>query len=340
MGVFSDFAPDYLAHGIPVFPTGGDDGKKALVRNYQKMGVPASRKLLEGARFDGANLAFMCGRWNRVTVLDVDTPDRTAFDRVVSECGDTAIKIQTGSGKFQAWYRHNGEHRKIRPIEGEAIDVLGGGMVIAPPSVRPDLDGKAYRFLEGSLDDVDWLLPIRRGALPPEVYGKNEAGKQAADGNRVFEGERGEAFFRWAMKESLSCETEAELLFRASAWNEANYEPPLPESRVADAVGSAWGYRERNSVWIGKEARAIITISELDTLGGNADSAFLLMKLRATHGWREGKGFALSKAFAASLGWTLRRFYAARGFLGESGFIECLHPGGNGPNDPPIYRME
>lgn len=83
-----------------------------------------------------------------------------------------------------------------------------------------------------------------------------------------------------------------------------------------------------------------MTVSELDTLGGNANAALLLMKLRAAHGWREEKRFVLSKAFAASLGWTLRRFYAARDFLQERGFIRCLHPGGNGPNDPPIYRME
>ena len=97
-GIFADSAPDYLAHGIPVFPTGGPEGKKALVRNYQRMGVPASRKLLEGARFDGANLAFMCGQRNRITVLDVDTPDRTAFDRALAIAereGDVGLQMRT-----------------------------------------------------------------------------------------------------------------------------------------------------------------------------------------------------------------------------------------------------
>jgi len=172
--------------------------------------------------------------------------------------------------------------------------------------------------------------------LPPEIY---KGVSKPEEGERVFKGKRNDTFIRWTLGESLECETEAELLFKADAWNEAYYDPPLSESRVASTVKSAWGYKERDSVWIGKEARAVITISELYALGGNADAAFLVMKLRAAHGWRWGGEFALSKAFAASLGWTLPRFKCARVFLAERGFIECLHPGGGGPHDPPIYRL-
>ena len=337
MGIFGSHAPDYLAHNIPVFPTGGEVGKRPLVKNYQRIGRPYSEKLAANPKFEDSNIGFMCGFRNRITVLDVDMPDRTVFDRAVGECGDTAIKIQTASGKYQAWYRHNGESRKIRPFEGEAIDILGGGVVIAPPSIRPDLGGKAYRFVDGSLDDVDQLPTIREGSLPPEIYGKITA--RAVNGDKVFNGNRNDTFFRWALMESLSCETETELMFKAGAWNEAHYEPPLSESRVASTVHSAWGYSERGDNWIGKEARAILTASELDLLGGNSDPALLLMKLMVAHGWCKGGPFALSRALAVSLGWTLPRFKKARSFLAEREFIVCLHPGGNGPNDPPIYRL-
>lgn len=337
MGVFAEYAPEYLAHDIPVFPTGREDGKTALVKNYQRVGRPASSKLAGEERFKDANIGFMCGERNRLTVLDVDTPDRTTFERALSECGDTPVKIQTASGKYQAWYRHNGECRKIRPIDGEEIDILGGGVCIAPPSIRPDLDGKAYGFLEGSLDNVDRLPTIREGALPAEIY--NKIATRDAGGEMTFKGTRNVTFFRWIMRESLSCETEGELLIRAAAWNEAYNEPPLSERRVISTVHSAWGYTERGDNWIGQDARAVITIKELDTLDGNADAAFLLMKLRASHGWREGGSFALSKAFAASLGWTLPRFRRSRSVLVERGFIQCIHLGGKGPNDPPIYCL-
>ncbi|MDA1029799.1 MAG: bifunctional DNA primase/polymerase [Bacteroidetes bacterium] len=338
MGVFGSHAPNYLAHGIAVFPTGGETGKQALVKNYQKMGIPASTQLAGQERFHDANIGFLCGKRNRITVLDVDTPNITVFNRLVAECGDTAIKVQTGSNKYQAWYRHNGELRKIRPIEGEEIDILGDGVCIAPPSIRPDLDGKAYRFLEGSLDDVCRLPTIREGALPPELYGM--VSKQVGtDNDKILDGNRNNAFFPWAMMEALTCETEAELLFKAAARNEAVCDPPLSESRVASTIHSVWGYKERDSIWIGKEARAVITTKELDNLDSNADAAFLLMRLRAAHGWRGGGEFALSKAFAASLGWTLPCFKRARAFLVEREFIVCLHQGGKGPHDPPIYRL-
>ena len=338
MGIFGSHAPDYLAHNIPVFPTGGEVGKKPLVKNYQRMGRPFSEKLAANPKFENSNIGFMCGLRNRITVLDVDTPDRTVFDRAVAECGNTAIKIQTASGKYQAWYRHNGERRKIRPIDGEAIDILGGGVVIAPPSIRPDLDGKAYRFLDGSLDDVDRLPAIRKGVLSPEIY--NKVPRQVgADSDRVLDGKRNDTFFRWAMRESLSCETESELLIKAAAWNEAYCEPPLSEGGIKSTVKSAWGYKKRGSVWIGKDARVVITATELDALEGNAYAAFLLMKLRAAHGWRDGGNFYLAKAIAPGLGWTIPRFKRARAFLVEREFLVPVHPGGRGKHDPPIYRL-
>ena len=46
---------------------------------------------------------------------------------------------------------------------------------------------------------------------------------------------------------------------------------------------------------------------------------------------------ALAKQMAESMGWSIPRWKAARSALVQAGVIKCLHPGGRGPNDPPIY---
>jgi hypothetical protein len=61
----------------------------------------------------------------------------------------------------------------------------------------------------------------------------------------------------------------------------------------------------------------------------------LLVLLERYHGGNDG--FALAKPMAAKMGWTLPRWRAARDYLAGAGLIRCLHRGGRGPNDPPIY---
>jgi hypothetical protein len=40
---------------------------------------------------------------------------------------------------------------------------------------------------------------------------------------------------------------------------------------------------------------------------------------------------------AATMGWDIRRWKAARAALVDVGLIWCIRPGGRGPDDPPIY---
>jgi hypothetical protein len=76
----------------------------------------------------------MCGKRNRLTVLDVDTQDERVLADAVDRHGKTPIVIRSGSGNFQAWYRHGGERRLIRPRHNVPIDILDAGPVVAPPS--------------------------------------------------------------------------------------------------------------------------------------------------------------------------------------------------------------
>ena len=60
-----------------------------------------------------------------------------------------------------------------------------------------------------------------------------------------------------------------------------------------------------------------------------------MLTILKRHHW--GRDFVLSKNMADALGWGLRRWKPARDTLVRFGIISCIHAGGMGPNDPPIY---
>ena len=98
--------------------------------------------------------------------------------------GPTPVIVRSGSGNYQAWYRHKGERRSIRPWPGLPIDLLGGGYVVAPPSISTK---GQYQFLQGSLDDLHRLPVLRNADVVKPVKGAKD-------------GERGEQLFRHCMK--------------------------------------------------------------------------------------------------------------------------------------------
>jgi hypothetical protein len=76
----------------------------------------------------------MTGARSNVTVLDVDIGDERVLSDALARHGETPLVVRSGSGKYHAYYRHNGERRRIRPWRGLPIDLLGeGGLVVAPP---------------------------------------------------------------------------------------------------------------------------------------------------------------------------------------------------------------
>src|SRR6516225_7663043 len=109
---FQHWQSEYAAHGIATFPVGPD--KKPLVSHYDQFGLDGSAKIAQ--KFpDAVGFGFMAGRRNRVTVLDIDTPDENVLADALSRHGQTPIIVRSGSGNHQAWYSHNGERRMIRP---------------------------------------------------------------------------------------------------------------------------------------------------------------------------------------------------------------------------------
>lgn len=159
MGLFAEMQPIYAAHGIPIFPVMTAGGaKRPAIKGYLKVGPTVSEQL--ALRFPNVDaLGFALGKRSKIAVLDVDSRDERVLADALSKHGDTPIIVRSGSGNYQAWYTHNGETRRIRPFAEKPIDILGGGFVVAPPSMGAI--GR-YEFIAGGLDDLD-RLPKMRG---------------------------------------------------------------------------------------------------------------------------------------------------------------------------------
>lgn len=193
--VFGDAQPVYAEHGIATFPV--TELKAPAVRGYLKMGLDTSRGLV--IKFpDAPAIGFATKRRNGVTILDIDTPDEKVLADALNSHGHTPLIARTGSGKFHAYYRHNGERRRIRPWRGLAIDLLGtGGFVVAPPS---EVAKGSYSFIEGTLDDIDQLPALRNLDLPEP--------KQPS----AIEGERNNKLWEHCMRQAHHVDTFNELL--------------------------------------------------------------------------------------------------------------------------------
>jgi hypothetical protein len=174
MGVFTQWQPTYAARGIPTFPVRIDHGvKKPDVKNYLKLGPKVSQALAQ--RFTSHDALGFAVRRARISVLDVDAPDERVLVDALDRHGPTPIVVRTGSGNWQAYYRHNGERRHVRPWAGLPIDVLGDGYVVAPPSKGTRGD---YAIVQGTLDDLDRATSATaraRSSLAASRYGRMRA---------------------------------------------------------------------------------------------------------------------------------------------------------------------
>ncbi|WP_425405846.1 bifunctional DNA primase/polymerase [Hwanghaeella sp.] len=338
MGAFHDIAPELGAHGVPVLPTRHDVPSKPMVANAERLTVQAIAKMLQKPRFANANAAVTCGPRSGISVVDIDSPDPVQLDAALHMFGETMLIGQTPSGGHHLFYRHADEGRRIRPFGSDVpIDVLGDGLAVLPPSRRPpskDKCGGSYRLIQGSWSDVDRLPvmvdPIARLDAP-------SASKTGI--GTVMPGARNNALFRHLLTVAAKVVDFDHLSEAAHDFNTALTEP-MEAPEVFKTCESVWHYKLTGTLRTpGCEATGTIRVAEQEIIGGNADAGWLLMRLRIAHGWRNGEPFALANAMADSLGWNVKRFKKARDFLMAAGFIECRHPGGKGPNDPPKYCL-
>jgi Bifunctional DNA primase/polymerase, N-terminal len=189
MGTFADWQPRYAEHGISSFPVVVNEaGKKPVVKGYLKVGPNLSRQFV--FRFpDHDALGVSCGPRNGITVLDVDSPDERVLADALARHGATPFVVRSGGGNYQAWYRHGGEKRQIRPWGKELpIDILGGGYVVAPPSLGAR---GAYRIIQGDLDDLRRLPRMGGLPTPDGVHNADAIGRS----NVVGEGKRNKSLW-------------------------------------------------------------------------------------------------------------------------------------------------
>src|SRR5438094_2648292 len=159
-GIFSRWQPRYAERGIATFPVTAE--KTPATKGYLRTRIPGSTQLAE--KFQHADaFGLACGRHNNVTLVDIDTADEKVLADALSTYGNTPVISRTASGGFHAWYRHNGERRRIRPTPDVPIDILGAGYAVAPPS---QVTKGGYEFIQGGLDNLDCLKPMARIETP------------------------------------------------------------------------------------------------------------------------------------------------------------------------------
>jgi len=319
---FSDWQPEYAAHGIATFPVEvNPDRKKPMVSNYGRFGLPASAGIAKKYP-DATAIGFMVGRRTGLSIVDVDTPDERVLVEALDRHGPTPIIVRSGSGNHQAWYRHNDEKRLIRPESDRPIDILGAGFVVAPPSrgIKGD-----YQFIQGGLDDID-RLPVMRNVAPPIAPTSQYTAVQP---EVVVEGNRNNQLWRFCMKQAHCCDDFETLLDVARTANEG-YLSPMPDAEVVKTAKSAWGCTERGDNRVG-QIGAWFKKPQAQSLARDPYLFALIGWLKAENG--PASEFWITNGFAAAhLGWPLDKLQKARNRAIEDGWIELIHPASTGRN--------
>jgi hypothetical protein len=327
-GVFAAHQPIYAHYGIATFPVRGD--KSPAVTNYNRMGIPAGRKLASREQFRGLNgIAYMTNARTKVAVLDVDTTDENVLADALGRHGMTPMIERTASGKFHALYRFNGEYRKIRPWGDDLpIDLLGqGGLVVVHPS---KFEAGEYSLARGHLDDLD-RLPVMQG-LDPAMYAPREtkiempgadllasAGFESGDDGVVYEGNRHDDLLRFCMKQRLD---DLNTTIDAARTRNATFIPPMSDTEVIQVASWAWEKTIRGENRFGQHGSYLRT----ETVNELVSDPYLmaLISWLQAHNKPDAR-FLVANGLADVLGWPRRQFADARTKAIESGWIVPLN---------------
>lgn len=257
--IFRNFAANYAENGLVVFPVGGASGKQPLVKNWRKFKLNTYENLSE--KFDSANIGILN---DNLTIVDIDDP--RLISEVIERFGDTPIKVETPSGGAHFWYKSSGETRKIS-LDNQKIDILGnGGFAVAPPSINPSRG--RYRFIEGAVNDLCDLPPLKAGSLPD---------KRSLDRAEF----RNNTLFSACLSFARDASTEEELLLRALEVNKG-FDVPLAVDEVQAVSASAWKYEVRGKNMFGRNVM-VIEQSMFEQLKFDKNALILLAFLENKH---------------------------------------------------------
>lgn len=311
---FNEYQSAYAEVRIPVFPCGGQDGKKPLIKNYNRITLGASSRLAGELRFEGANIGLMCGPSSGLTILDIDDTSERFLADTLSRYGESPIVARTGSGKFQAWYSHNGEKRSIRPSTN--LDILGGGMAVVPLSKRPLMG--SYEFIQGGLH----LLP----ALQPMAFHKVEVGSRT---NALFMALKEHA----GRRPSIALD---DLVAYGDMWNLGHCAEPLPDAEIIKQASGVMRLLEGGRCWV--KGTYIGGLKEDLFLSLSGDAVKLYHWLRVKNHNRDEIAFAV-EGVASALGWSPATARKKRDELVLAGLLKPTHKGGAHKRDANRYTL-
>jgi hypothetical protein len=251
----------------------------------------------------------------------------------IARHGITPILVRTASGKFHAYYRHNGERRRIRPFPGLPIDILGdGGFVIAPPSKTAR---GHYEFIGGSLDELEQLPVMLMEPLDPSVADSpsdNESIVSPLHGMREHDG-RNKTLFRIiapAARDMFAAGESRNALFELAVSHNREAREPMAIEELDKIVDSVWQMTREGHNWVGQHDWRK---HELSRFKDDVDAHYLLEYLRATEGM--SAEFWIANGLADIFGWSRKRFAEARTRLVELGFIQQTKP--PWPGHPAVF---
>jgi Bifunctional DNA primase/polymerase, N-terminal/Primase C terminal 1 (PriCT-1) len=270
-------------------------------------------------------VGLMCGPSSGITEVDVDSKDERVLADALGRHGDTPIIIRTASGKYKAWYRHNGEARRIRPWPGLPLDVLGArGFTIAPLSFNASLSAQ-YQFISGRLDDLDRLPVMCHAPEPKRSAPKPSQRSIASPLSGMVEGDgRNTALFHAigpAAREIYAEGGTRDRLFDLAMSHNRESDQPMAVEEVNKVVGQVWRYTVDGMNYIG-ERGAILQDYVVDSFSGDADAFYLLAFLR-THELPTAT-FWIANGLADRLGWTRQRLVVARNRLIDLGYVRQI----------------
>jgi hypothetical protein len=330
---FSDWQPVYAEHGIATFPVMiTPDRKKPMITNWQKVGMRGSTDLAN--KFpDATAFGFLCGKRNKVALVDIDSPDEKLLASALDLYGPTPVIIKTGSGKgFHLPYRFNGEPRRIRPNKEMAIDILGeGGYTVAALSIGLKAP---YALIEGKFEDFA-DLPFMR--VPANTNTSAQEGPLPSPHERsslvppLRDGEGRNVHLYNALRPLAlrSAKTEEESRQMAIGIND-RFAEPQPLNDVDWTVRSVWRQKIRGTLLVpGCEATALVRQHEArELIKLDARALGLLTYLRNEHGWRGGGPFFIANGMAPHIGMSRHVLRRTLGLLMVTGKLKLLRKGG------------
>ena len=321
MGIFAEWQPRYAEHGVATFPV--NDDKKPLVTRYDRIGVNASGQLAFDLRFeDCMNLAFMAGKRNRLSIVDVDTDDEAVWREAERIFGPTPLWVRTGRGHLQMWYRHNGEKRDTQSKFLGCVDVLGSGQVLGFPSRR----GRGYEAIRGRLADIDRL---------PAMRGLDRLTQAKAEKQLIGAGARHNAMLDHLRKQAAHCDDFEQLLdvgitFADEAFDRAGNHD-FTDDEIQRQAKKVWQWTQeqiaKGTYFVGTGRHMTKSFEAHDKAMALGPYAFTLAEhLKRQFGGLTSFYIANDMRHTMPGGeWPRRKFTEARAALVEAGIIKEKH---------------